>query len=164
MPRPKCCRRVHGEPNCKVFKPAGAPFASLEEIVLSMDEFEALRLADLEKLYHEHAAEKMSVSRQTFGRIVESARGKVAKVLAEGLALRIEGGEVEMAGKRNLECPRCLHRWDVPYGTGRPAECPSCKSGSPPWPGEQSGAEGAGESSRPGRCRRSYAKLRSSQD
>jgi predicted DNA-binding protein (UPF0251 family) len=96
MPRPKCCRRIQGEPNCKIFKPAGVPCSSLEEVVLSIDEFEAIRLADLERLYHEQAAEKMRVSRQTFGRILESARGKVAKVLAQGLALRIEGGEVEI--------------------------------------------------------------------
>jgi predicted DNA-binding protein (UPF0251 family) len=100
MPRPKCCRRINWRPNCKIFKPAGIPFVSLEEVVLSMDEFEAIRLADLERLYHEQAAEKMSVSRQTFGRILESARGKVAKVLTEALALRIEGGKVEMIENR----------------------------------------------------------------
>ncbi len=100
MARPKCCRRIHGEPNCKIFKPVGVPVSSFEEVVLSIDEFEALRLADLERLYHEQAAEKMGVSRQTFGRIIELARSKLAKVLVEGLALRIEGGEVEMAEKR----------------------------------------------------------------
>ena len=61
-----------------------------------MDEFEAIRLADLEGLYQEQAAERMNVSRQTFGRIVEAARRKVAQALFDGLALRIEGGEVEM--------------------------------------------------------------------
>jgi predicted DNA-binding protein (UPF0251 family) len=74
----------------------GVPISILEEIVLLMDEFEAIRLADLEGLYQEQAAERMNVSRQTFGRIVEAARRKVAKALSDGLALRIEGGEVEM--------------------------------------------------------------------
>jgi uncharacterized protein len=98
MPRPKCCRRISCQPNYNVFKPVGIPYVSLEEVVLSMDEFEAIRLADLEQMYHEQAAEKMNVSRQTFGRIIESARRKVAKVLTEALALRIEGGEVKAVG------------------------------------------------------------------
>ena len=128
MSRPKCCRRVGAEPTRKVFKPVGVPVASLEEIVLSMDEFEAIRLADLNGLYHEQAAGRMNISRQTFGRVIEVARGKVATVLVKGLALRIEGGEIEMAEMRNFRCQECQHVWDVPYGTGRPAECPACKS------------------------------------
>ncbi len=149
MPRPKCCRRIHGYPNCKIFKPAGVPVSSLEECVLSIDEFEAIRLADLERLYHEQGAEKMMVSRQTFGRILESARSKVAKVLAEGLALRIEAGEAEVAETRTFECRQCLHTWDVSYGTGRPAECPACKSSNLSRSGQQCGAGKAGA-----RCRR----------
>jgi len=78
--------------------------ASLEEIVLSMDEFEAIRLADLNGLYHEQAAGRMNISRQTFGRVIEVARGKVATVLVKGLALRIEGGEIEMAEMRDFGC------------------------------------------------------------
>lgn len=149
MARPKRCRRIHCEPNCKVFKPVGVPVSLLEEVVLSMDEFEAIRLADLERLYHEQAAAKMSVSRQTLGRVLEAARSKVAKVLAEGLALRIEGGEVEMAEKRTFKCRQCYHTWDVPYGTGRPAECPVCKSSYLSRSDEQRGAGNAG-----GKCRR----------
>ncbi len=95
MARPKCCRRIDSEPDCRIFKPIGIPMSSLEEVVLSMDEFEAIRLADLERLYHEQAAEKMGISRQTFGRILESARGKVAMVLTKGLALRIEGDRAD---------------------------------------------------------------------
>jgi predicted DNA-binding protein (UPF0251 family) len=148
MPRPKCCRRIHGHPNCKIFKPVGVPVSSLQEVVLFIDEFEAIRLADLEQLHHEQASEKMRVSRQTFGRILESARGKVAKVLAEGLAVRIEGGQVEMAETRTFECRQCLNAWDVSYGTGRPSECPACKSSNLSRSGQQCGAEKAG-----GRCR-----------
>ncbi len=147
MPRPKCCRRIHGYPNCKIFKPVGVPVSSLEEVVLLIDEFEAIRLADLEQLHHEQAADGMRVSRQTFGRILESARSKVAKVLAEGLALRIEGGEVEMAETLTFECRQCLNAWDVSYGTGRPAECPACKSSNLSRSGQKCGAGKAG-----GRC------------
>ena len=53
----------------------------LEEIVLTPDELEALRLADLEGMYQEKAAENMGISRQTFGRIIESAHKKVAEAL-----------------------------------------------------------------------------------
>ncbi|MEW6111802.1 MAG: DUF134 domain-containing protein [Thermodesulfobacteriota bacterium] len=129
MARPKCCRRIGQQPACAVFKPVGVPFSVLEEVVLSVDEFEALRLADLEGLHHEQAAERMNVSRQTFGRIVEAARKKVAQVLVEGLALRVEGGVVKMAEERTFLCDQCQHTWSVPFGTGRPGECPSCKGG-----------------------------------
>jgi predicted DNA-binding protein (UPF0251 family) len=78
------------------FKPCGVPSSQLEEIVLAVDELEALRLADLEGLYQNRAAGAMSVSRQTFGRIVEEARRKVADALVKGKALRIEGGDVEL--------------------------------------------------------------------
>jgi predicted DNA-binding protein (UPF0251 family) len=126
MVRPKTCRRVHGEPNCTVFKPAGIPSAALEQVTLAMDEFEAVRLADLEQLYHEEAAKKMNVSRQTFGRILENARKKIARVLVEGLALRIGGGVVERVEVRSFTCGGCGHIWQEPFGTGRPAACPSC--------------------------------------
>lgn len=129
MPRPKCCRRIDGEPACKIFKPTGTPRVVLEEILLAMDEFEAIRLADFEGLYHEEAAARMNVSRQTFGRIIEGARGKVARVLVEGLALRIEGGDMEeVAAKRTFGCLQCQHKWHVPHGTGRPSACPVCRS------------------------------------
>jgi len=62
----------------------------LEEVTVSMDEIEALRLADYEGLYHEDAAVKMKISRQTFGRILNEARKKVAECLIKGKALRIE--------------------------------------------------------------------------
>ncbi len=92
MPRPLSGRRVGGEPAAALWKPAGVPARGLEEIGLGLDEFEALRLADHEGLYQEAAAIRMGVSRQTFGRIVEEARRKVAAALVEGKALRIGGG------------------------------------------------------------------------
>jgi len=126
MPRPHCPRRVDALPPQTYFKPRGVPVSELEEIRLSVDELEALRLADLEGLYHEEAAARMNVSRATFGRIVESARRKVAEVLVRGHALRIEGGAVEMPGLRSFACPACRHSWQEPFGTGRPEKCPGC--------------------------------------
>jgi predicted DNA-binding protein (UPF0251 family) len=78
--------------------------SALEEVVLTVDEFEAIRLADLENLYQEQAAEKMNVSRQTFGRIIEAAHKKVAEALVEGKALKIAGGEYEKAVTRKFRC------------------------------------------------------------
>jgi predicted DNA-binding protein (UPF0251 family) len=94
VPRPQCCRRVAGKPMASIFKPAGIPARYLDEIVLALDEFEALRLADIEGLYQEQAALRMKVSRPTFGRILEVAHRKVAVALVTGKALRIEGGPV----------------------------------------------------------------------
>jgi len=76
MARPRYCRRVGSIPESNYFKPRGIPLSVLEEVVLTVDEFEAIRLADLEGLYQDRAAEKMNVSRQTFGRIIESGRKK----------------------------------------------------------------------------------------
>jgi predicted DNA-binding protein (UPF0251 family) len=72
----------------------------LEEVVMALDEFEAMRLADLDGLYQEQAAEQMRVSRTTFSRIIDSAHRKVADALVHGKALRIEGGPVRVEGRR----------------------------------------------------------------
>jgi uncharacterized protein len=130
MARPRQCRRVGSMPESNYFKPRGIPLSALEEVILTVDEFEAIRLADLGGLYQEQAAEKMNVSRQTFGRIIESAHKKVADALVKGKALKIEGGEFEMASTRKFSCYDCQHSWELPYGTGRPGNCPSCKSGN----------------------------------
>ncbi|MBN1865209.1 MAG: DUF134 domain-containing protein [Victivallales bacterium] len=94
MPRPFCKRIVESSPGASYFKPAGIPMRMLEEASLTLDEFESLRLADLEGMYQEEAAKKMGVSRPTFSRIVASARKKIADALVNGKALRIEGGHV----------------------------------------------------------------------
>jgi predicted DNA-binding protein (UPF0251 family) len=130
MARPINCRRVGSIPESNYFKPRGIPLRMLEEVILTVDEFEAIRLADLENLYQEQAAEKMNVSRQTFGRIIDSAHKKVAEAVVNGKALKIEGGEFEMAAMRRFNCYECQHSWELPYGTGRPESCPSCKSGN----------------------------------
>ncbi len=130
MARPRNCRRVGCMPESNYFKPRGIPLSMLEEVILNVDEFEALRLADLEGLYQEQAAEKMKVSRPTFGRIIDAAHKKVAEALVKGKALKIEGGEFEMAAMRKFKCYDCQHSWELAYGTGRPENCPSCKSGN----------------------------------
>jgi predicted DNA-binding protein (UPF0251 family) len=128
MARPRNCRRVACLPESRSFKPRGIPLSALEEINLTIDEFEAIRLADLEGLYQEQAAERMNISRQTFGRIIGSAHRKLAEVLVEGKALKIEGGNFEVDEVRKFTCYDCQHSWELPNGTGRPGNCPSCRS------------------------------------
>ncbi len=103
MARPFCKRIVESSPVASYFKPAGIPMRMLEEASLTLDEFESLRLADLECMYQEEAAKKMGVSRPTFSRIVASARKKIADALVNGKALRIEGGHVHECGSTPLE-------------------------------------------------------------
>ncbi len=92
MVRPCSRRRIMRLPRAVCFRPVGVPVKDLEEVILTLDEFEAIRLADAEGFYQEHAARSMNVSRQTFGRIINSARHKVADILSKGKALRLEGG------------------------------------------------------------------------
>lgn len=80
----------------RIFKPAGIPAGILEHVTLGFDQVEAIRLADLEGLYQEAAALRMGVSRQTFGRIIESARRAVADAIINGKCLHIDGGHVIM--------------------------------------------------------------------
>jgi len=92
----------------------------IEEVVLGFDEAEALRLADLEGLYQEAAARSMGVSRQTFGRIVELARKKVADAILNGKALRIDGGEcrIDTGKERSMKIavPSMNGRVDEHFG------------------------------------------------
>lgn len=94
MGRPYKPRRIGQAPGAVLFKPAGVRARDLDEVCLTLDEFEALRVSDLQRLSHEAAAAQMGVSRQTFGNILASAHQKLAEVLVAGKALRIEGGPV----------------------------------------------------------------------
>lgn len=89
MPRPLCPRHIAHRAPATYFKPAGIPLCELSEIELGADELEAMRLVDVEDLYHTEAAKKMKVSRQTFDRIVSRAHTKVATALVQGQSLRI---------------------------------------------------------------------------
>jgi predicted DNA-binding protein (UPF0251 family) len=127
MPRPLKTRRVCYNPGITYFKPKGIPVLKLEEVVLSTDELEAVRLADLIGLYQEQAAGQMDISRQTFGNIINSAHLKIADALVNGKALRIEGGKITGA-ERHFQCSRCKHQWTELFAKGRPERCPECSS------------------------------------
>jgi uncharacterized protein len=98
MSRPKKTRCIGCSPNTSYFKPKGIPIFQLEEVLLSLDELEAIRLADYEGLYHEKAAEQMNISRPTFGRILDSARRKVADAIINGKALQIGVEKINNGG------------------------------------------------------------------
>jgi len=91
-----------------------------------MDEFESLRLADLECHSQEEAAKKMGISRATFGRIVESGRSKVAKALVYGRRLEITGGAFMFGKGRHLQCPRCRRRQSRSIREREHVECSRC--------------------------------------
>ncbi|MDY0131647.1 MAG: DUF134 domain-containing protein [Desulforegulaceae bacterium] len=96
MARPVKQRMVRQKPKSNYFKPRGVPLRELEEKILTIDETEAVRLADLKGLSHEQSGKKMEVSRQTFGRILASARNKIADAIINGKAINIEGGNFEI--------------------------------------------------------------------
>jgi len=90
MSRPCRTRRVCCQPDANYFKPRGIPVDELEEVILNIDELEAIRLAGLEGMYQEDAAKKMNISRQTFGNIINAAHNKIADVLLNAKALKIK--------------------------------------------------------------------------
>lgn len=127
MVRPKKDRIVSQNPDVSYFKPRGIPLMKLEEITLTMEEFEAIRLADIEGLSQEEAGERMGISRATFGRIILQARKNVADALINGKAIRIEGGHYKIdVLKRDFLCMGCGKKWEESFGTGKPEECPEC--------------------------------------
>lgn len=119
MARPPCCRHVARFPPHDRFGPAGVSGPLPEPLRLGLDAYEALRLADLERLQQDEAARRMGVSRQTFGRILETARGTVARALVEGRALSIEGGPICPPPHPGWRCPKWGDR-----GPASPGDCP----------------------------------------
>jgi len=119
---------VFEPPIFTAFKPTGLPDRILEEVTLSLDEYEALRLADHLKLSHEEAASEMEVSRPTFTRLIEKSRTKVAEMIIKGKVLSIDGGDIHF--KNNLlKCIDCGHLFKIKIGATF-SECPDCLSGN----------------------------------
>jgi predicted DNA-binding protein (UPF0251 family) len=121
MARPRSPRAVAGRPVATLFKPGGVP--AIAQIRMALDEFEAVRLADLEALHHDQAARRMGVSRQTFGRVLADAHRKVAQALVLGHALRIEGGPIIGAPPSRPTCPYCPHPCRATKGREACAVC-----------------------------------------
>ena len=150
MGRQPLWRRVGFLPQVTYFKPAGVPLSGLQEIRLSVEEVEAIRLKDIEGLEQDACAQKMNVSRSTFARILLTARRKMADALLNGKAIRIEGGNYELT-KRSFRCGNG-HEWEVPFEImikKPPDLCPTCNTSEImslwPWrPGSGAGGRRCG--------------------
>lgn len=127
MPRPLKQRFVSSTPRALVFKPQADAARMVQHVVLTEDELEALRLADLEGDSQEEGAAKMNISRPTFGRILGHARRAVADALVNGKVLQICGGEVVHTHHAHVECKRCRRPWDVPTRVAGSFRCPHCR-------------------------------------
>jgi predicted DNA-binding protein (UPF0251 family) len=128
MARPEKLRRVGWLGEGRGFKPVGRPSSELGIETLRLDELEALRLADLEGLYQEAAAERMGVSRATFARVLERARATVARALIDEKLLVIGEGPVVAVPGAPLPCP--VHG----FGRRRGRGC-CCRHGANHGPG-----------------------------
>ncbi len=126
MPRPKNNRIVHEPPLFTEFKPVGVHGKSLEEVVLTLDEYEAIRLADQLGLSHEESANEMEISRSTFSRLIEKSRKKMASFIFGGKLLSIGGGNIHFR-KNILHCIDCGHMFKIDM-RHPVSECPECHS------------------------------------
>lgn len=89
MPRPRLCRRIGFSPNVRYFKPQGIPLRELDEVELTLEELEVIRLKNIEGLEQTEASQKMRTSQSTFQRILVSAYKKITEALVEGKAIKI---------------------------------------------------------------------------
>ncbi len=96
MPRPIMPRKIRFRTDITYFKPAGVPLRALDEIVLTHDEIEALRLKDVKGLEQSECAKKMGISQPTFFRVIRNARKKSSDAIVNGKAIRIEGGNFSL--------------------------------------------------------------------
>ncbi len=122
MPRPTMCRKVSYIPTNREFKPSTND--SGEVNTLKIEEVEALRLNDIEKLNQSECAAKMNVSRQTFQNIIDSARTKVARAIVNGTRIKISGGNFNYT-EYDMKCHKCRHHF---IAINQDERCPKCES------------------------------------
>ena len=104
MPRPSKCRRVCCLPTNPGFQPVSP--TRKDPVILTVDEYEAIRLIDRERFSQEECGAYMKIARTTVQQIYTSARMKLAEALVEGLPLRIQGGHYQLCGTLNEPCTR----------------------------------------------------------
>jgi predicted DNA-binding protein (UPF0251 family) len=122
MGRPKKCRWVETEPGVTFFKPRGIPLRSLQQIVITVDELEAMRLADFLEMTQEEVAQRMQVSRPTVTRMLSRAHRAVAEALVHGKAICIQGGDYRVG----QQCQSC-GQWSVLGEEGTAMEGCTCQ-------------------------------------
>ena len=127
MPRPQKNRLIKEPPVFTQFKAVGVPGRVMAKVVLSLDEYEALRLSDFEGMSQEEAADEMEISRPTFTRLIETSRKKICEMLVNGKMLVIDGGNIHF--RQNLiKCRNCGHMFNIKIEDDI-RRCPSCGSG-----------------------------------
>ena len=117
MPRPPRCRRICNAPRVERFGPCDA--AESDPILLTLDEYEVIRLVDLEQQTHEQCAAQMDISRSTVQEIYESARRKLAACLVYGKPLHITGGNVRICNLTSDQKGDIIMRIAVTYENGQ---------------------------------------------
>ena len=108
MPRPKRCRKVCSIPRISEFLPNGE---KSDFVILSVDEYESIRLIDREGFSQEQCSAYMQVARTTAQQIYNSARRKITSALVDGKGIRIEGGDYRLCDgmESNCGCDGCMH-------------------------------------------------------
>ncbi|MEA2041545.1 MAG: DUF134 domain-containing protein [Bacteroidota bacterium] len=126
MPRPQNNKNVCSPPQVSRFKPVGTATRHLQKISLSIDEYEAIRLADHLGYSHLEAANSMRVSRPTFSRLIQRARKKTADFFINGKALIVEGGNIRF-NNNIFQCRQCNYIWKIDIKEQH-TKCPNCNS------------------------------------
>ena len=126
MVRPRKIKQVDFEPDVTYFKPRAVPLNSLEEVNLTIDELETLRLANVEKLNQTKAAEKMNIHQSTFQRTLTRAMEKVTDALVNGKAIKIHGGDYAMPRGDGLGSKRGRMGGTLVAGPDGSCVCPGC--------------------------------------
>ncbi len=127
MTKSKKERRVKQPPFVVYFKPQGVPIFALQQVILNVDEYEAIRLADWEGLKHDESSQKMKISRPTFTRLLNSAHKKISDAMVNGKSIRIEGGNFVLLKKR-FYCKTCNNVWSISQNGEHPDNCPQCNN------------------------------------
>lgn len=120
MPRPRKCRKVCELPETDRFGPMGGRSEDVESVCMTVEEYETIRLIDLENFTQQECSEQMHVARSTVQAIYNEARKKLANALVNGKLLRIEGGDYKLcSGHSGNGCGRkkgCRRWQDRPHG------------------------------------------------
>ena len=125
MPRPRRFSRILGKPRVCRFEPDIADADKIEPLMITMEEFESLRLKDYQEIQQKKAAEIMDISQPTFHRTLSSARRKITKALVEGKIIQIKGGDY-IVDKKRYVCKNCGFEWQS--ASKEYNKCPDCDS------------------------------------
>jgi predicted DNA-binding protein (UPF0251 family) len=113
MPRPMKWRKVCCLPDSNKFGPLDSAVDEIDYIKMTIDEYETIRLIDLESFTQEECANQMNVARTTVQGIYNEARGKLAESLVNGKVLFIDGGEYRLCEGIGKGCGRGCHKHDL---------------------------------------------------